>query len=49
MVGGETKVTSFQNKDLKDSLFFINLMSKMEPRVIDWEIVLKGNNVYINF
>jgi len=45
LTGSDPKVGSFQNKELKDSLFFINIMSKMEPRVIDWELVLKdGSN-----
>lgn len=47
MAGQEPKYTSFSNKDLKDSLFFINVMAKMEPRAVDWDLVNKGkeNNI----
>ena len=43
MVGQEPKVTSFSDKTLRSSLFFINLMAKMESRAINWDIVMKGN------
>lgn len=36
---------SFNDKRLKDSLFFIDIMSKMEPRAIDWDLVKKGKSI----
>jgi plastin-1 len=42
MVGKEPKVTSFRDKTLTNSMFFIDLMTAMEPRVVDWEIVMRG-------
>jgi plastin-1 len=42
MVKQEPKVTSFKDKSLTNSMFFINLMTAMEPRAVDWEIVMKG-------
>ncbi len=49
MVGQDPKITNFQSKDLKDSIFFINLMHKMEPRAINWDIVNKGNIILLTF
>jgi len=41
-VGWTDKVVNFKDKKLKNSLFFIELMAKMEPRAVDWDIVNKG-------
>jgi plastin-1 len=42
LTGRDPKISSFMSKDLKDSLFFIDIMAKMEPRVIDWDLINKG-------
>lgn len=43
-VGWTDKVVNFKDKKLKNSLFFIELMAKMEPRAVDWDIVNKEND-----
>jgi plastin-1 len=43
MVAKEPKITSFKDKNLTNSIFFIDLMAAMEPGIVDWEIVMKGN------
>jgi plastin-1 len=37
----KTKINSFKDKSLSNSLFFIDIMSAMEPRAVDWDLVLK--------
>jgi len=39
LVNKEPKVSSFKDKSLKNSLFFINLMAAVEPRAINWDLV----------
>jgi len=39
LVGGDTKITSLQDKSLKTSLFWIKLEAAMEPRAINWDII----------
>ena len=38
-VNKEPKLGSFKDKSLKNSLFFIHLMSVIEPRAIDWDLI----------
>jgi len=42
--GNIAKVTSFKDKSLKNSLFFIHLMTAIEPRAINWELIDKEND-----
>ena len=42
-------IKSFSDERLKDSIFFIDLIDKIEPRAIDWEIVKKGKSFFILF
>jgi len=39
LVGSESKITSFKDKTLKNSLFFIKLEAAIESRAINWDIV----------
>jgi plastin-1 len=41
MVNKNPKITTFKDKSLSNSLFFIDLMHVMEPRAVDWDIVMK--------
>jgi len=41
IINKDPKVGSFKDKTLKNSLFFIELMTKIEPRAVDWDIVMK--------
>jgi len=43
MVPKDNQIASFKDKKLKNSLFFIHLMSAIEPRAINWDIVVQGN------
>jgi plastin-1 len=49
MVPKEHQISSFKDKKLKNSIFFINLMSAIEPRAINWEIVVQGIKIYNHF
>jgi len=40
---GVDKITSFKDKTLKTSLFFINLEAAIEPRAINWDLVIKDS------
>ncbi len=42
LVGSENKVASLKEKSLKNSVFFIKLMNAIEPRAINWELVIQG-------
>ena len=42
MVSDEYKIKSLKDKKLGNSLFFIEIMNGIEPRAINWEIVIKG-------
>ena len=44
MVAQQYRITAFSNKTLKNSLFFIHVMSAIEPRAINWEIVGQGKS-----
>ena len=41
MVGDEYKVTSLKDTKLSNSMFFIQIMNAIEPRAINWDIVVK--------
>lgn len=41
---GTSKITSFSDKSIKTSLFFIDLMNMIEPRAINWELVVKDKD-----
>lgn len=34
----------FQDKGLSNGLFFLELLSAAEPRVVNWNLVTKGEN-----
>jgi len=42
--GKDTKMASFKDSSLADSLFFIDLLAAVEPRVIAWENVNEGKS-----
>lgn len=42
LVQKEPKITSLKDKTLGNSLFFINLMNAIEPRAINWDLVVQG-------
>lgn len=39
----EQEMSSFRDKTLSNSLFLLHLMWAIQPRVIDWSVVEKGN------
>jgi plastin-1 len=42
MINKDVQIGSFKDKKLKSSLFFIHLMSAIEPRAINWDIIAQG-------
>lgn len=42
-LAGDLSVKSFKDKALADGQFLLKLCSAIEPRAIDWEIVMKGD------
>jgi len=40
--GKDSKMHGFKDPTLADSIFFIDLLAAVEPRVISWENVLEG-------
>lgn len=32
----------FQDKNLSDGIFFLELLSSVQPRVVNWSLVTKG-------
>jgi len=42
--GKDTKMSSFKDSTLADSVFFIDLLAAVEPRVINWEHVTEGKS-----
>jgi len=40
--GKETKISSFKDPSLADSIFFIDLLAAIESRVVNWEYVTEG-------
>ena len=43
VVEEDHKIKNLKDKSLKNGLFFIDICKYIEPRAIDWEIVIKGS------
>ncbi|CAH8334331.1 unnamed protein product [Eruca vesicaria subsp. sativa] len=41
-MGRTTQAMSFKDKNLSSGIFFLELLSAVEPRVVDWGLVTKG-------
>lgn len=41
-VGRKSRIESFRDKSLCTGLFFLELLSSVEPRVVNWNLVTKG-------
>ncbi|KAK6230171.1 hypothetical protein QUC31_001689 [Theobroma cacao] len=42
--GRTTQIESFKDKSLSNGLFFLELLSAVEPRVVNWNLVTKGES-----
>ncbi|XP_021287497.1 fimbrin-1-like [Herrania umbratica] len=42
--GRTTQIESFKDKSLSNGLFFLELLSVVEPRVVNWNLVTKGES-----
>ncbi|PHT44025.1 Fimbrin-3 [Capsicum baccatum] len=42
--GRKSKMESFKDKSLSSGLFFLELLSAVEPRVVNWNLVTKGES-----
>ncbi|XP_039027017.1 fimbrin-1-like [Hibiscus syriacus] len=42
--GRTTRIESFKDKSLSTGLFFLELLSAVEPRVVNWNLVTKGES-----
>lgn len=42
--GKASQIDSFKDKSLSSGIFFLELLSAVEPRVVDWTVVTKGEN-----
>lgn len=42
--GRRSRIESFKDKSLSNGLFFLELLSAVEPRVVNWNLVTKGDN-----
>ncbi|KAM7498946.1 hypothetical protein LguiA_023360 [Lonicera macranthoides] len=42
--GRSSKIESFKDKNLATGLFFLELLSSVEPRVVNWNLVSKGES-----
>jgi plastin-1 len=42
IVGEDSKIGSFKDKPLKNSIYFIKIMNAIEPRAINWDLVIQG-------
>ncbi|XP_068645298.1 fimbrin-2-like [Aristolochia californica] len=40
--GRHSRIYSFKDKSLSDGIFFLELLTSVEPRVVDWSLVTKG-------
>ncbi|KAL5581734.1 hypothetical protein UlMin_014176 [Ulmus minor] len=40
--GGTSQMESFRDKNLSTGIFFLELLSAVEPRVVNWSLVTKG-------
>ncbi|XP_057519652.1 fimbrin-2 [Amaranthus tricolor] len=39
---GQSRMSSFKDKSLSDGMFFLELLSAVQPRVVNWSLVTKG-------
>ena len=44
VVSEEYKIKNLKDKSLSNGLYFIDICKYIEPRAIDWDIVIKGSN-----
>lgn len=42
--GKTSRIESFKDKSISDGLFFLELLSAVQPRVVDWDMVKKGED-----
>ncbi|KAA8543569.1 hypothetical protein F0562_021685 [Nyssa sinensis] len=42
--GGQSHMASFKDKSLSDGIFFLELLSAVQSRVVNWSLVTKGEN-----
>ncbi|XVE72495.1 hypothetical protein DITRI_Ditri11bG0043700 [Diplodiscus trichospermus] len=42
--GRTSQMESFKDKNLSNGIFFLELLSAVEPRVVNWSLVTKGEN-----
>ncbi|XP_021757982.1 fimbrin-1-like isoform X1 [Chenopodium quinoa] len=42
--GRKSRILSYKDKSLSTGLFFLELLSAVEPRVVNWNLVTKGDN-----
>ncbi|KAF8388515.1 hypothetical protein HHK36_027190 [Tetracentron sinense] len=42
--GRQSHMNSFKDKSLSDGIFFLELLSSVEPRVVNWSLVTKGKS-----
>ncbi|KAK9142535.1 hypothetical protein Syun_011935 [Stephania yunnanensis] len=42
--GRNSQMDSFKDKSLSDGVFFLELLSVVEPRVVNWSVVTKGED-----
>ncbi|KAK3001865.1 hypothetical protein RJ639_022134 [Escallonia herrerae] len=42
--GRQTYMSSFKDKSLSDGIFFLELLSAVQPRVVNWSLVTKGES-----
>ncbi|KAF4367557.1 hypothetical protein F8388_009202 [Cannabis sativa] len=40
--GSQSRMDSFKDKSLSDGIFFLELLSAVQPRVVNWSLVTKG-------
>lgn len=42
--GSQSRMSSFKDKSLSNGVFFLELLSAVQPRVVNWSLVTKGEN-----
>lgn len=42
--GSKSRMASFKDKSLSDGIFFLELLSAVHPRAVNWSLVTKGEN-----
>ncbi|KAJ8440349.1 hypothetical protein Cgig2_012785 [Carnegiea gigantea] len=42
--GGKSCMSSFKDKSLSNGMFFLELLSAVQPRVVNWGLITKGEN-----